>query len=39
MEHLPRARYSPEFREPSVKFFKESGLSLAEAANYRRQTP
>lgn len=32
MEHLPRTRYSPEFREQSVKFFKESGLNLAEAA-------
>ena len=29
---LPRARYSQEFREQSVKFFKESGLILIEAS-------
>ncbi len=28
---LPRAQYSQEFREQSVKFFKESGLTLVEA--------
>ena len=32
MERLPRTQYSQEFREQSVKFFKESGLTLAEAA-------
>ena len=32
MEQLPRARYSQEFREQSVKFFKESGLTQVEAA-------
>ena len=32
MEQLPRTRYSQEFREQSVKFFKESGLTLVEAA-------
>ena len=32
MEQLPRTRYSQEFREQSVKFFKESGLALVEAA-------
>lgn len=30
---LPRTQYSQEFREQSVKFFKESGLTLVEAAN------
>ena len=29
---LPRTRYSQEFMEQSVKFFKESGLTLVEAA-------
>ena len=29
---LPRAQYSQEFREQSVKFFKASGLTLVEAA-------
>ncbi len=29
---LPRTQYSQEFREQSVKFFKESGLTLVEAA-------
>ncbi len=32
MEQLPRTRYSQEFREQSVKLFKESGLTLVEAA-------
>ncbi|SDX10131.1 transposase [Nitrosomonas communis] len=32
MEQLPRTRYSQEFREQSVKFFKESRLTLVEAA-------
>ena len=32
MEQLPRTSYSQEFREQSVKFFKESGLTLVEAA-------
>ncbi len=32
MERLPRTQYSQEFREQSVKFFKESGLPLVEAA-------
>lgn len=32
MEQLPRTQYSQEFREQSVKFFKESGLTLVEAA-------
>ena len=29
---LPRTQYSQEFREQSVQFFKESGLTLVEAA-------
>ena len=29
---LPRAQYSQEFGKESVKFFKESGLTLVEAA-------
>ncbi len=32
MEQLPRTRYSQEFREQSVNFFKESELTLVEAA-------
>lgn len=32
MEQLPRTRYSQEFREQSIKFSKESGLTLVEAA-------
>ncbi|WP_430231996.1 transposase [Nitrosomonas communis] len=32
MEQLPRTRYSQEFREQSVKLFKESRLTLVEAA-------
>ena len=32
MERLPRTQYSQEFREQSIKFFKESGLTLVEAA-------
>ena len=33
MEKLPRGQYSAEFREQSVQFFKESDLTLEEAAN------
>ena len=29
---LPRTQYNQEFRKESVKFFKESGLTLVEAA-------
>ena len=29
---LPRTQYSQEFRKEAVKFFKESGLTLVEAA-------
>ena len=29
---LSRTQYSQEFREQSVKFFKENGLTLVEAA-------
>ncbi|HRB29690.1 MAG TPA: hypothetical protein PK517_05915 [Nitrosomonas sp.] len=29
---LPCTQYSQEFRKESVKFFKESGLTLVEAA-------
>ena len=29
---LPRTQYSQEFRKESVKFFKESGLTLVDAA-------
>ncbi len=32
MEKLPSTQYSPEFRQQSVQFFKESGLTLVEAA-------
>ncbi|SFN09797.1 transposase [Nitrosomonas communis] len=32
MEQLPRTRYSQEFREQSVKFLKESELTLVEAS-------
>jgi len=32
MKKTPRTKYSPEFRQQSVKFFKESGLVLVEAA-------
>ena len=32
MKQLPRTQYSQEFREQSVKFLKESGLTLIEAA-------
>ncbi|AKH38288.1 MULTISPECIES: transposase [Nitrosomonas] len=32
MEQLPRTRYSQDFRDQSIKFFKESGLTLVEAA-------
>ncbi len=29
---LPRAQYSQEFHKESIKFFKESGLTLVEGA-------
>ena len=29
---LPRSQYSQEFRDQSVKFYKESGLTLVEVA-------
>lgn len=32
MEKLPRAEYSPEFREQVVRTYQESGLSVAEVA-------
>ncbi len=32
IKQLPRTQYCQEFREQSVKFFKESGLTLVEAA-------
>ena len=32
MEQLLRTQYSQEFREQSVKFFKENGLTRVEAA-------
>jgi len=32
MEKLPRAEYSPEFREQAVQRNQESGLSVAEIA-------
>lgn len=32
MEKLPSAQYSPEFRQQSVQFYKESGLTLVVAA-------
>ncbi len=32
MEKSPRAKYSPEFRQQSIRFFKESGLVLVDAA-------
>ena len=32
MEKLPRTQYSLEFRQQSVRFFKESELTLVEAA-------
>ena len=32
MEQLTRTQYCQEFRKESVKFFKESGLTLVEAA-------
>ena len=31
---LPRTQYSQEFRKGSVKFLKESGLTLVEAAKH-----
>lgn len=32
MEKLPKAEYSPEFREQVVRPYQESGLSVAEVA-------
>lgn len=32
MEKLPRAEYSPEFREQAVRTYQENGLSVAEVA-------
>ena len=32
MEKLPKAGYSPEFREQAVRTYQESGLSVAEIA-------
>lgn len=32
MEKLPKAEYSPEFREQAVRTYQESGLSVAETA-------
>lgn len=32
MEKLPRAEYSPEFREQAVRTYQESGLSVAAVA-------
>jgi transposase len=32
MEKLPKAEYSPEFREQAVQTYQESGLSVAEVA-------
>lgn len=32
MEKLPKAEYSPEFREQAVLAYQESGLSVAEVA-------
>ena len=32
MEKLPKAEYSPEFREQAVRTYQESGLSVAEVA-------
>ena len=32
MEKLPRAQYSPEFREQAVRTYRESGLTLEAAA-------
>lgn len=32
MEKLPKAEYSPEFREQAVRTHQESGLSVAETA-------
>ena len=31
---LPRIQYNQGFRKESVKFFKESGLTLVEVAKY-----
>lgn len=32
MNKIPKAQYSPEFREQAVKSFNESNLTVAEAA-------
>lgn len=32
MEKLPKAEYSPEFREQAVRIYQESGLPVAEVA-------
>ena len=32
MERIPKAVYTPEFREQAVQLYEESGLSLATAA-------
>lgn len=32
MKRLPRAVYTPEFREQAVRLYEESGLPLAEVA-------
>ncbi len=32
MKKLPKAEYSPEFREQAVRTYQESGLSVAEVA-------
>ncbi len=32
MERIPRAVYTPEFREQAERLYEESGLSLAECA-------
>jgi transposase len=33
MERLPKAAYTPEFREQAVRLYEEGGLTLAEVAN------
>ena len=32
MNKIPKAQYSPEFREQAVKSFKEGNLTIVEAA-------
>lgn len=32
MERIPKAVYTPEFREQAVRLYEESGLSVAEVA-------